>query len=104
MTKAASRNHRHTDSGSSGEWRDQKRSFIADTASRMFVDFRFGDVRKIEHLSRMKHRVCQRGGFGVSHSIQKDRHQQRGTLIVSNVTIGDPTNEEFDLLAREFAA
>src|SRR5256885_11524976 len=52
----------------------------------------------------MQHRIRQCRLFGISHAVQKDRHQQRGALIVSNLSAGHATNKELDFLRREFSA
>lgn len=51
----------------------------------------------------MQHRVRQRRGFAVSHTVQKNRHQQRGALIVGDLARSHAIDEELDLFSRQFS-
>src|SRR5438132_1179214 len=70
----------------------------------MLICLRFCDIREVENLARMQHRLSQCGLFGVVHSFEKDRHQECGNLIVSNFASGHAIDEERDLFTREFRA
>src|ERR1700730_12565143 len=52
----------------------------------------------------MKHGLGQCGLFGVSHSFEKDRHEQSSALVVSDGSIGNAADKKLDLGWREFSA
>src|SRR5437016_2173331 len=70
----------------------------------MLICLRFCDIREVENLARMQHRLSQCGLFGVVHSFEKDRHQECGNLIVSNFASGHAIDEERDLFTRKLRA
>src|SRR5439155_22777895 len=63
VTETSPRNHGHANAGSRSKWRDQERRLITDAAGRMLINFWFGDVREIQDLPRVQHRISQRRGF-----------------------------------------
>ena len=70
------------------ERRENERHLVADAAGRVLVDARPADVRELEPVAALKHRLGERGGFGAIEAAKKARHEQRGHLIVGHVTLG----------------
>src|SRR5581483_3137236 len=73
-------------------------------ACRVFIYLGFGNVLEVENLARVQHRQRQRRLFGVGHAVEENGHEPRRNLIFGNVAAGYAADEEFDFLAREFAA
>ena len=71
---AAGRNDRHNDEG----------GLIPHAAGRVFIHLDAGDARKVHHVPRPGHNIGQGGGFGIGHTAQIDRHEQRAHLVIGN--------------------
>ena len=52
----------------------------------------------------MEHRVRQAGLLGVAHASEKNRHQQSGALVISDLAAGNATDKELDLVTRKLRA
>ena len=69
---ARRRHHRH----------DDEAGAVADAACGMLVDGGVAVARQVEHIAAVRHRVGQRQRLARVHAAHRDRHQQRGILIV----------------------
>src|SRR3954447_12013747 len=67
----------------------------------MFVSFWPVNVRKVEKGSRMQHRMGKSVLLGLVHSAMKNRHQQRRSLVIDNLTSGNAVHEVLYLFNRK---
>lgn len=70
----------------------------------MFVGLGFVNVGEVERNSGAQHGLSQRLLFGLVHSVEIDRHQQRADLVVRDVVMRYARDEEINLRSRELLA
>ncbi len=104
VAERATGHHRHRDAERRDERREHERDFVADAAGRVLVDARAADVREIEPVAAQQHRVGERGGFRAVEATEKARHEERGHLIVGDVTLGVGQGERAPLAGIDPAA
>jgi hypothetical protein len=102
--RPAARHHRHDQAAGGGERRENQRRLVTDAAGAVLVDFHTRDVAQVDANARVDHRIGEPRGFGGAHSPQKNRHQQRGRLVVGQAPRGDALDDELNLLARQRSA
>ena len=59
--------------------------FVAHAAGRVLVRLDARNGGKIHHIAGMCHYIGQFGGFGVGHTAQVNRHQQRRHLVIRHI-------------------
>ena len=104
VAEAAAADHGDRHARRGGQRSQHQRSFVADAAGGMLVDFARRQGRKIEHVAGMQHRVGQGCGFSARHALQNDRHQPGRHLIVGNFAVGVGADQAFDLGAGQLDA
>ena len=52
----------------------------------------------------MEHGVRQAGLLGVAHAFEKNRHQQSGALVISDLAVGNAADKELNLVTRKLRA
>src|SRR5689334_5519346 len=100
VTKTTARDHRHTDTASGDERRDDDRRFVADTAGRMFVGFWFGNVGEVEDVAGVQHGFGECLLLGIVHAVQVNGHEESADLVVGNAPVANSRDEEVDLFTR----
>ena len=104
VSQTAPADHRNSDASRGGQRSQHQRSFVADAAGGMLVDFLGRQRGKIEHVARMQHRIRQRRGLWPRHAVQHHRHQPRRHLIVGNIAVRVGVHQAFDLGPRQLDA
>jgi hypothetical protein len=103
VAEAAARDHRHRAAAGGHDRREHQRDLVADAAGRVLVDDRPVEV-PLEHRARLRHRGGQRHALVGVHPAQEQRHRERADLRVRQRPVGDPGDEEAQLLGRERVA
>ena len=104
VPQSSSTDHGNVKSGSRHDRCNHQRRLVAHSTGGMFIHFRCGQIRPIEHHAGMKHRFRQRGKLCAAHPAPNHSHQPRSNLIVGNMPTRNSLNEKLNLFAGKFRA
>ncbi len=104
VPQSAPADHRHFDPARGHNRRDDQRSLVSHAAGGVLVHLAPRDLRKVQHLARVEHRVGERGGLRTTQPAKHCGHQKRRHLIIGNFAAGITCDDEFNFIARQFSA
>ncbi len=104
VAEAAAGDHRHDAAAGGDDRREHQRDVVADAAGRMLVDDRPLGVRPGEHVAGIAHRQRQRDALVHAHAAEEDGHGEGRHLPFADAAVGQPLDQEGDLILGERAA
>ena len=104
MPKPAPGKHRHADARRRDGRRERQRNFVADAARRMLIHLFARNHAQIHDRAGMQHGLGQGDRFLARHAAKKDRHRERGKLIIGNPASGVAVNQEANFVAGQLPA
>ena len=96
VAQAAAGNHRHHHARRRRNGRADQAGLIAHAAGRMLIDLDARNVGKDQRLPGAIMHFGERAQFAIRHATEKRGHEERGHLIVGNLTGGVPVHQELD--------
>ena len=100
VAEAAAGDHRHRRAARRQHRREHQRHLVADAAGRVLVEHRLVEV-PVEHGAGVAHRAGQRDALVGLQPAQEERHRERADLRVGEPAVGDPADQEVDLLGAQ---
>jgi hypothetical protein len=80
-----------------------QRGLVANATGGVLVDFRFGDMREVDHLARKHHFFGQIRRFLRGHIGKIDRHEQRRELVLRHFSIKRAVNDVANFFLTKLA-
>ena len=104
MAQAAPGDHRNPGATGRQRRRQQQRDVVADAAGGVLVERRAVQLRPVEDIAGIAHRLGEKYALFGRHAVEEDGHGESGDLAFGHRAVGQTFDQEGDLVAGEWAA